>query len=71
MDSFTKKIVICVLLWTTCVSESLSRKSELLNDDANQVEKFCPKNCRCDLYNELRRADCSDQNLINTFAGKI
>uniref|UniRef100_A0A182K1F7 Uncharacterized protein n=1 Tax=Anopheles christyi TaxID=43041 RepID=A0A182K1F7_9DIPT len=29
--------------------------------------KFCPKICSCDVIEDLKRADCSQENLINTY----
>ncbi|XP_063699237.1 uncharacterized protein LOC134829879 [Culicoides brevitarsis] len=58
MEQNLKKIIF-ILIWMSHVTFSAS----------NNEQKFCPKHCQCDIFADLRRAVCSDQNLINTFAG--
>uniref|UniRef100_A0A336LQ60 CSON000132 protein n=1 Tax=Culicoides sonorensis TaxID=179676 RepID=A0A336LQ60_CULSO len=66
MYFFKRIYFIIVLIFAVLVLKVLSSKSEL--DESIENQKFCPLNCICDIFEGLHRADCSDQNLISTFA---
>lgn len=38
----------------------------IINGSEELQRKICPRICICDTFNGLRRADCSQQKLINT-----
>ncbi|XP_053673610.1 leucine-rich repeat-containing G-protein coupled receptor 5-like [Anopheles nili] len=37
------------------------------SDSPAEGGKYCPKICTCDIVEELKRADCSNEKLINTY----
>nr|XP_049464813.1 uncharacterized protein LOC120958144 isoform X1 [Anopheles coluzzii] len=60
-DSNTFRTVVCVILLTTKLS------AVVLASGSEGGSKFCPKICSCDVIEDLKRADCSNEKLINTY----
>ncbi|XP_058814366.1 uncharacterized protein LOC131678321 [Topomyia yanbarensis] len=61
-DMFSKIVVISVILG----SYMLVIQGSVITNRDGHVE-VCPKMCTCDMVEGLKRADCSHENLINTY----
>ncbi|XP_050077712.1 uncharacterized protein LOC126564668 [Anopheles maculipalpis] len=59
----TNLLLIMISLSATVLASSVSTGE----NSSQSSGKFCPKICTCDVIEDLKRADCSNEKLINTY----
>uniref|UniRef100_A0A2M4CGW3 Uncharacterized protein n=1 Tax=Anopheles darlingi TaxID=43151 RepID=A0A2M4CGW3_ANODA len=65
-SNIAEKVLMGLLIVLTVTAELVASAAVL--DDGQDAE-YCPKMCSCDILDGLKRADCSNENLISTHTG--
>uniref|UniRef100_A0A182PG31 Uncharacterized protein n=1 Tax=Anopheles epiroticus TaxID=199890 RepID=A0A182PG31_9DIPT len=66
-NSNISRAVVCVVLLTIKLSAVALAANTQPEGNGGSGGKFCPKICSCDVIEDLKRADCSHEKLINTY----
>ncbi|XP_053666620.1 leucine-rich repeat-containing G-protein coupled receptor 4 [Anopheles marshallii] len=64
-NSNTSCTTVFILLVTMRLSAFVLASS--ISENSGSAGKFCPKICTCDVIEDLKRADCSNEKLVNTY----